>query len=109
MDGDSWSNATRALLVATSRAENTGMKWKRTTARGRTGWELKDWGKPPTVIEPVHLDCKLDATNAGISIYALDGRGARMGEIEVDHNGDRASFNLTGDPATLWYEIEWKR
>jgi hypothetical protein len=40
-------------------------------------------------------------------MFALDGTGKRMSEIEAADGAAKSRFNLGSGHRTLWYEIAW--
>lgn len=95
----------RLLLTATARAANTGMAWneKRTS--------LTDWGKAPTVIEPVlGLVILRDLQAArSVSVQPLDGAGRPLG-VPVHAKPDGPAWTVSlGQPATTWYLLSVER
>ncbi|QEG20681.1 glycoside hydrolase family 5 protein [Mariniblastus fucicola] len=93
------------LLLASSSAENTGMKWNE--SRNSIG---ENWGTGPTLINPVNAEVRLPKSGlAGIpSVWSLDGTGQRTGQIETAVEGDQFVFEIGADHKTLWYEVEIK-
>ena len=90
------------LLLASSSAENTGMKWNE--ERNSIG---ENWGDGPTLINPVTATIRVP--KAGFSgtpkVFALDGTGARSGEVAVATEGDEFVIAIGGEYKTLWYEV----
>ena len=102
----------RAILVATARAENTGMKWKRVETAKGVGWELESWGKTPTVVEAVSATVSLSRVRLSrkVRVFVLDERGQRAGEVAVERTGENIGSFRIGEPHhTLWYEVVWER
>jgi hypothetical protein len=90
------------LLLASSSAENTGMKWNE--ARNSIG---EDWGTGPTLINPVSATIRIPKIGlAGIpTVYSLDGTGKRKGEVSVELAGSEIVFQIGSQNETLWYEV----
>jgi hypothetical protein len=113
LEGDSFSAAGRALIVATARAENTGMLWKKVLREGSPGqihWELDHWGRAPTTVEVVTARIGLPGSPATVTAYRLDERGQRAGEIPLRPLDDhRVGLHLGLEHRTLWYEVVWRR
>lgn len=110
LEGDSWQTAKRAMLVVTSRVENTGMQWRKVRIEKKNvdGWELDAWGAVPTVIEPVPAECRLNTNGRTLEVHRLDGNGQRDGVVPVRVEDGQARFTLPARPATLWYELVWR-
>jgi hypothetical protein len=112
LEGEDFARAKRALIVATARAENTGMLWKKVVSEANpaeTVYELESWGQAPTLIEPVQADFLLHG-NRSFKVYALDELGQRAGEVKTfaPNFGQRGfSIGGNGHAPTLFYEIEW--
>jgi len=105
LDGQPLASSNRMLLTAGSRVANTGMKWN--DARTR----LKEWGGPPTLIEPVAGTVTLrEIVNArGVSARPLDGAGRPIGApIQAKRTAEGWAFPI-GVPVTTWYAISVKR
>jgi hypothetical protein len=98
----------RAVLVATGRAENTGMQWRTSEREAQTRWELESWGKAPTVVETIAATITLPGPAAALAVHALDERGQRAGRVPVHAAGDQRAMFTIGPPyRTLWYELVW--
>lgn len=112
LDGGTFAEPRRALLVATARAQNTGMRWKkveRTGSAGRIDWELDDWGRAPTVIEQVPARIAFPGALEQVQVHALDERGQRATAVPVHADGPgRVAIEIGKEP-TLWYEVVWHR
>jgi hypothetical protein len=100
IDGQPLGAASRALLVAVGSAVNPGMKWN--AARTSVG---RDWGRGPAEVNGIPLEITLP--RGGARVYALDGRGQRLGEVAPADGATRGLFRVGPESRTLWYEIEW--
>ena len=112
IEGESFADQPgRAILVATARAENTGMKWKRVQTKKGIGWELESWGTTPTLVEAVSGTVGVDTHDSRLRVYALDERGQRGEEVEVwrDKGDTNTRFRIGPPHRTLWYEVLWER
>ncbi len=105
LEGDSFDHSPRrALLVATGVTENTAMGWK-DKARNTVG---QDWGKPPSLVEPIAATFEVPRGAALPVLYPLDDRGQRGEGIPATAAGDRAVEFKIGPPhAAVWYEIDY--
>ncbi len=105
IEGESLSrDPRRALLVATGYTENTDMGWK-DEAKSTVG---KDWGRPPSLIEPVAAILRIPCSKILPALYPLDERGQRGRGIQFTAIGDNAAQIGIGPPhRTLWYEVVW--
>ncbi len=90
------------LLLASSSAENTGMKWNED--RNSIG---EDWGTGPTLINPVSATIRMskDGFSGMPKVYSLDGKGNRTGDVVVRQTGSEIVFEIGGQHQTLWYEV----
>jgi hypothetical protein len=106
LEGESFAKKPRrALIVATGYTENTDMGWKDET-KSTVG---TNWGKPPSLVEPVAATLRLPRGSASPLLYPLDERGQRCGGAQVVAAGDRDVQVKIGPPSgTVWYELEWK-
>ena len=94
----------RFLITACGKLENTGQRWNE--ARTSVG---DDWGKAPTLIQPVRADITLrtDVHDVLARLTALDGAGKPAAEFDLGavKNG-RISFSLPTEAGTIWYLLE---
>ena len=105
LDGQPLARSNRMLLTAGSRVVNSGMKWN------DAGTRLKEWGGPPTLIEPVAGTVTLRnlAKARGVGAVALDGSGRPIGKtIEAKRTAKGWAFPI-GAPVTTWYVISVRR
>ncbi|HWL17759.1 MAG TPA: carbohydrate binding domain-containing protein, partial [Opitutus sp.] len=93
--------AARAVLVATGDQENTGQVWKDATHTSLGS----QWGNAPTLVEVIPATITLPVAASRVSVWALDGRGARTVAVPVVDHAGRAQFVLGQSGTTLWYEI----
>ncbi len=96
------SKSKSLLLLASTSAENTGMKWNE--ERNSIG---ADWGTGPTLIYPVSATFRIGQSSLkGIpKIYSLDGTGKRIDEVKVNIVGSDYEFSIGAAHKTLWYEL----
>ena len=95
------SKPRRALLVATGYTENTGMGWK-DDAKSTVG---TNWGKPPSLVEPITATIYLPKDRRSVALYPLDECGQRSKSITTVAGGTESQLKISGN---IWYEIEWK-
>lgn len=105
LDSKPIAESGRLLLTATARTANTGMVWneKRTS--------LANWGKAPTVIEPVAGRIVLKDLRGARSVtaQALDGAGRPVGTpLSAKPDGQAWTLSL-GQPVTTWYAVSVER
>jgi hypothetical protein len=100
VDGQPLTQSRRMLLAAAGNVENTGMGWNadHTSVGNR-------WGSAPTICEGIAARVTLAAMPKSAKVYALDGAGARAGEVPVSAAGGKFSFEIGPRFKTLWYEI----
>lgn len=106
MDEKPIAQASKLLLVAGGRVENTGQQWN------TAGTNVTNWGTPPTLIEQVNgviILHHLEGARA-VHLQPIDGAGQPLGiSIEAAKiPGDKWRVVL-GKPATTWYQIGVKR
>jgi hypothetical protein len=93
--------ASRLLLVAGGRVENTGQIWN------SAGTDVINWGESPTLIEQVKGSITLrylDGAHA-VHLQPIDGAGQPLGHaIDGSKAGEGWKLQL-GTPVTTWYEI----
>jgi Beta-galactosidase len=100
MDGQPLPQSRRLLLAAVGDIENTGMGWNADHTSVGTRW-----GSAPTICEGIAARVMLAAVSKSARVYALDGGGARAGEVPVSLDGGQLSFEIGPRFKTLWYEI----
>ncbi|MBI5769231.1 MAG: hypothetical protein HZA93_15665 [Verrucomicrobia bacterium] len=100
LDGAPLERTKRALLAAVGSAENRGMKWN--DARTSVG---NQWGAGPAEVNGVPLEITLP--RGGARVFALDGRGQRLGEVAAADGRAGTRFKVGPEFRTLWYEVEW--
>ena len=98
-DGKPVEKSKTLLLTAVGRAENPDMIWN----QDRTSVGRK-WGKGPARVNGIAADLSLQAPVA--AIYALDGAGNRLSQVEFHKQDTEASWHIGSEYQTLWYEIE---
>lgn len=105
LDDKPIAQSSRLLLTTGSRVANTNMEWNSSHT------ELKQWGGPPTLIEPVtgRIDLNgLEAASA-VLVQPLDGAGQPLGQPLPATLHGSAWQVLIGQPATPWYVITVQR
>jgi hypothetical protein len=100
MDGKPLANSGRLLLVAAGNVENTGMGWNADHTSVGTRW-----GSAPTVCEGIAAKVVLTTSAKTARVQALDGSGARAGEVPVTLAAGKLSFEIGPQFKTLWYQI----
>lgn len=100
VDGRPLTGSRRLLLTAAGDVENTGMGWNADHTSVGTRW-----GSAPTVAEGIAAQVTLATTANRAKVYALDGAGARAGEVSASLYGGTLEFEIAPRFKTLWYEI----
>ena len=100
VDGQPLAKSSRLLLVAAGNVENTGMGWN----ADHTSVGAK-WGSAPTICEGIAARVTLTTTTKRAKVHALDGAGARAGEVPATLAAGKLSFEIGPQFKTLWYEI----
>ena len=99
-DGQPVARSRRLLLTAVGNVENTGMGWNAEHTSVGTRW-----GSAPTVCEGIAGQITLSTTARTAKVYALNGAGARGGEVPVSLDNGNLSFEIGPRFKTVWYEI----
>jgi hypothetical protein len=99
-DGQPLARSRRLLLTAAGNVENTGMGWNADHTSVGT-----QWGRAPTVCEGIAARVTLNTGTKRAQVYALDGTGARAGEVPLSLDAGRLSFDIGPKFKTLWYEV----
>jgi hypothetical protein len=97
--------ASRLLLVAGGRVENTGQQWN------TAGTDVTNWGGPPTLIDQVKGSLMLRHIQGAraVLLQPIDGAGQPQGlPIHATRKGNSWEIPL-GQTLTTWYEITVKR
>jgi hypothetical protein len=99
------SSASRMLLTACVRVENTGMQWDAQRVR------VTDQGQSPTLIEPVTGTITLRNLDRAtkVAAKALDGSGRPIGDPIIAKKTEGGWEIPVGDPVTTWYEVRVER
>jgi hypothetical protein len=95
------AKASKLLLVAGGRVENTGQQWN------AAGTDVTNWGDSPTLIEQVKGSVTLRHLEAARAVHLqpIDGAGQPVGpSINATKAGDGWKIEL-GKTVTTWYEI----
>ena len=88
----------RLLILASSGAENTDMKWN--ADRTSVG---DQWGSGPTLVNVVTGQVGLPIKSS--KVFALDGTGKRIKEIPTKLGSSGLHFELKPEHKTIWYEV----
>jgi hypothetical protein len=100
VDGRPVSESRRMLLTAVGNVENTGMGWN--TDHTSVGTQ---WGRAPTICEGIGAKVGIAMAAKAAKVYALDGNGARAGEVPASVAGGKVSFEIGPRYKTVWYEV----
>jgi len=98
------ADSTHRLLVAVSRAQNTGQKWGNAL---KTLFHQKGLGHEPVIIEPVsaQITIKKSVALQRTRVFALDAFGDRTSPLEVEKAKAASAFELDKDAQTIYYEL----
>lgn len=105
LDDKPIAQASKLLLVAGGRVENSGQEWN------SVGTALTNWGTSPTLIEQVKGTLTLRHLNGAraVLLQPIDGAGQPEGSgLPFAKKGEGWMVSL-GDPVTTWYEISVQR
>lgn len=108
LDGDSFADPKRALLVATGKTDNTDMEWT-TYGDNPRQQTIKTWGTSPVRTEVYPTTVVFPAAGKRVTVHALDVKGQRgeVVDVKIDPRGN-AVVTIGPPHATLWYEIAWE-
>ncbi len=101
VDGKPMDQSQSLLLTAVGTVENTAMVWN----KERTSLGTK-WGTGPTLAEGVPAAITVRTVMTGVTVYALDATGKRLGIVASKLGGGAVTFAIGPEYKTLWYEIE---
>jgi hypothetical protein len=99
-DGQPLARSHRLLLAAAGNVENTGMSWNADHTSVGTRW-----GSAPTICEGIAARVTFTTASRSVKVHALDGAGARTGEVPSTLSEGRLAFDIGPRFKTLWYEI----
>ena len=99
-DAKPLARSSRLLLVAAGNVENTGMGWNADHTTVGT-----QWGHAPTICEGIQAKLAITTDAKAARVYALDGNGARAGEVPSSLAAGKLSFAIGPEFKTLWYEV----
>jgi hypothetical protein len=99
-DGQPLAQSRRLLLAAVGNVENTGLGWNADHTSVGTRW-----GRAPTICEGIAARITLTTAARNAKVHALNGAGARVGEVRATWSGGRLAFDISPRFRTLWYEI----
>jgi hypothetical protein len=91
----------KSLLISSlNRAENQGMTWNATRTSVST-----NWGQGPIQLETPSATIRLQTGAKTATVWKLNARGARNGQIPSQLKGGELSFQISPKDATPWVEI----
>jgi hypothetical protein len=101
LDQNPIDRASKLLLVAGGRVENTGQVWN------TSGTDVTNWGGSPTLIEQVKGSVTLGhlVSARAVHLQPIDGAGQPLGPSIDGLKADDGWKIQLGDPVTTWYEI----
>jgi hypothetical protein len=68
----------------------------------------RDWGKPPSLVEPIAATIRIPRGAATPVLYPLDDRGQRGKGIPATAAGpDAAQLRIDPSHKAVWYEIDY--
>ncbi len=106
MDEKPIAEASKLLLVAGGRVENTGQQWN------TAGTNVTNWGVSPTLIEQVKGTLTLHHLQGArmVHLQTIDGAGQPLGiSIEAIKMPGNKWKVVLGKSATTWYQISVER
>ncbi len=99
------AQASKLLLVAAGRVENTNQRWN------TAGTDVTNWGESPTLIEQIKGTLVLHGLDSAraVRLQPIDGAGQPLGfAIKAKSTANDWQLPL-GDVTTTWYEVEVDR
>jgi hypothetical protein len=102
------SPGSRILLTATGYTDNHRQLWS--PGKGPTNLTSMvastNWGSVPTLLEGIPATVVLGLPAPMVSVWALDERGRRKACVPVADAGGQATFSISRDYRTAWYEVD---
>jgi hypothetical protein len=105
LDDKPIADASKMLLIAGGRVENTGQQWN------VVGTAVTNWGTTPTLIDQVRGTLTLRNLKGAraVLLQPIDGAGQPEGAaLPATRKGEHWVLQL-GEPVTTWYEITVQR
>ncbi len=99
IDDQPITDSNRLLLLASSGAENTDMKWN--ADRTSVG---DQWGTGPTRVNLVPAKLKI-SLGSSFEVHALDGSGKRISQVEAEFRDGKLIFETGSPHPTIWFEL----
>lgn len=100
------SAGTRVLLTAAGYVDNHRMQWNAGMGPTNATSSINaNWGQAPSLIECVPATITLPMSASQVAVYALNEKGERQAIVPVSNVGGQATFQLTRDYATPWFEL----
>ena len=102
------SPGSHILLTATGYTDNHRQIWS--AGMGPTNATSMvastNWGSAPTLLEGISAAVVLARPASAVSVWALDERGRRKASVPVSAVGGQATFAISRDYRTAWYEVD---
>ena len=102
------SPGSRILLTATGYTDNHRQVWS--PGMGPTNATSMvastNWGSAPTLLEGISATVVLARPASLVGVWALDERGRRKAGVPVAAAGGQATFTISRDYQTAWYEVD---
>ncbi|OGI05179.1 MAG: hypothetical protein A2X42_02590 [Candidatus Margulisbacteria bacterium GWF2_38_17] len=98
-DGKPLAESKKILVVATARAENTGMIYNTVKT------QIIDIGDAPILLEGVKASINIKNSSAGIHVYSVGFDGKTKQEITTKNKNSAINFELLPSNQTLYYLI----
>lgn len=105
LDDKPIAEASKMLLIAGGRVENTGRQWN------VVGTAVTNWGASPTLIDPVRGTVTLRNLKGAraVLLQPIDGAGQPEGGVQAAIRKGNDWILRLGDPITTWYEVTVQR
>ena len=98
-DDQPLTSSKHMLLAAVDKAENSGLQWASDHKSAKKAWE----GTVQVTGVSAMLD--LQTTLPKATVWALDGRGVRTGEVPSTLANGKLHFRISPEYKTIWYEV----
>lgn len=104
-DGANFQSAGKVLITATGYTDNHKMQWISSQGPLDATSSVSIWGQAPTLMEGIDATIMLPAAYDKVTVWTLDPRGQHLAQVPVTSASGKASFVLSRNYLTAWYEV----
>ncbi|MBN2531367.1 MAG: carbohydrate binding domain-containing protein [Spirochaetales bacterium] len=113
LEGESPGKPSRFLITALGVEDNNHSKWYKypdtpvpfPPPSGAAVTQKEYYGDPPSRVEGISAQFTLSVNDKAVSVWALDAKGGRQGEVPVARKEGGIRFAIGPEYKAVWYEI----